>query len=286
MTLRETKTLSNGVEIPMLALGTWMIEDPEVADAVGAAVEIGYRHVDTAQAYGNERGVGEGVRASGVARDEIFVQTKLDASIKDYEGARSAIDGSLETLGLDFIDLMLIHGPQPWDRFGEADRYFDGNLAAWRALEEALEAGKVRSIGVSNFQVQDLDNLIDNARVKPMINQVLAHIGNTPFKLIEFCTSKDIAVEAHSPFGHGKVLRNPEIAELAQNNGVTVPQLCIRYLLQLGVLALPKTANPAHMKSNADVGFQISAADMETLKAIDAKDYGDASIFPVYSGTT
>lgn len=286
MILQETTRLSNGVEVPKLALGTWMIEDDVVAEAVKAAVDIGYRHIDTAQAYGNERGVGEGLRGAAVARDEIFVQTKLDANIKNYEGAKAAIDGSLATLGLDHIDLMLIHGPQPWARFGEADRCYDGNLAAWRALEEALEAGKVRSIGVSNFQARDLDNLIDNARVRPMINQVLAHVGNTPFDLIDYCTAKDVAVEAHSPFGHGKVLGNAEIAEIDQRTGVTAPQLCLRYLLQLGLIVLPKTANPAHMKSNAALDFEISAEDMASLKAIDARDYGEASVFPVYSGAT
>lgn len=284
MILQETQTLTNGVEIPKLALGTWMIDDDKVADAVKAAVEIGYRHIDTAQAYGNERGVGEGVRTCGVARDELFVQTKLDAGIKDYEAAKSAIDGSLETLGLDYVDLLIIHSPQPWDRFGDEDRFFEGNLSAWKAMEEALEAGKVRSIGVSNFQPQDLENLIENARVKPMINQVLAHVGNTPFDLIDYAMDNGLLVEAYSPIGHGKILKNTEIGEIARKYDVSVPQLCIRYVLQLGLLALPKTANPEHMKSNANVNFEISASDMDALKAIDARDYGDASVFPVYSG--
>lgn len=284
MILQETQTLPNGVAVPKLALGTWMIDDDKVAEAVKAAVEIGYRHIDTAQAYGNERGVGEGVRNAGVARDALFVQTKLDAGVKDYDGAKAAIEGSLETLGLDYIDLLIIHSPQPWDRFGDEDRFFDGNLAAWKAMEEALEAGKVRAIGVSNFQKQDLANLIENAQVKPMINQVLAHVGNTPFALIDYAKEQGMLVEAYSPIGHGKILQNAEIAEIAGTYGVSVPQLCIRYVLQLGLLALPKTANPAHMKSNAEVGFEISEADMDRLKAIEAKDYGDASAFPVYSG--
>lgn len=284
MVLQDTQTLPNGVAIPKLALGTWMIDDDKAAEAVKAAVEIGYRHIDTAQAYGNERGVGEGVRSCGVPRDELFVQTKLDAGIKDYEGAKAAIDGSLETLGLDYIDLMIIHSPQPWGNFGDTDRYFDGNLAAWKALEEALEAGKVRAIGVSNFQKADLDNLIEHATVKPMINQILAHIGNTPFELIDHAKSQGMLVEAYSPIAHGKILDNAEIGAMAAKYDVSIPQLCIRYILQLDLLALPKTANPKHMKINADVDFEIAAADMETLKTITAKDYGDASVFPVYSG--
>lgn len=284
MILQETQTLPNGVAIPKLALGTWMIDDDKVAEAVKAAVEIGYRHIDTAQAYGNERGVGEGIRTCGVAREDLFVQTKLAAEIKDYEGAKAAIDGSLEIMGLDYLDLMIIHSPQPWENWAAEDRFFEGNLAAWKALEEAVEAGKIRAIGVSNFQKQDLDNLLENATIKPMINQVLAHVGNTPFDLIDYAKSKGMLVEAYSPIAHGKILDNAEIGAIAEKYDVTIPQLCIRYILQLDLLALPKTANPAHMKSNADVDFEISAEDMDALKALTAKDYGDASVFPVYSG--
>lgn len=284
MILQETQTLPNGVDIPKLALGTWMIDDDKVADAVKAAVEIGYRHIDTAQAYGNERGVGEGVRTCGIPREELFVQTKLAAEVKDYEGAKAAIDESLETMGLDYLDLMIIHSPQPWENWAGEDRFFEGNLAAWKALEEAVEAGKIRAIGVSNFQKQDLDNLLENATIKPMINQVLAHVGNTPFDLIDYAKSNGMLVEAYSPIAHGKILDNAEIGAIAEKYDVSVPQLCIRYILQLDLLALPKTANPDHMKSNADVDFEISAEDMDALKSLTAKDYGDASVFPVYSG--
>lgn len=285
MILNETYTLPNGVEIPKLGLGTWMIEDDVVADAVKKAVEIGYRHVDTAQAYQNERGVGEGIRESGVARDELFVTTKLDAGIKSYEDAKAAIEGSLETMGLDYIDLMIIHSPQPWQNFAGDDRFFEGNLAAWKALEEAYDAGKLRAIGVSNFQKEDLENLISNASVKPMLNQILTHVSNTPFELIDFIKSNDMLVEAYSPVGHGKIFDNEEIKSMAEKYNVSIAQLCIRYVLQLGLLPLPKTANPDHMKNNADVAFEISAEDMETLKnAEPIKDYGDASAFPVFGG--
>ena len=198
MILQDTDTLPNGVAIPKLALGTWMIDDDKVADAVVAAVKLGYRHIDTAQAYGNERGVGEGIRACGVAREDLFVQTKLAAEIKDYDGAKAGIEASLETLGLDYIDLMIIHSPQPWADWAGEDRFFEGNLAAWKALEEAVAAGKIRAIGVSNFQKQDLDNLLENATTKPMINQVLAHVGNTPFELIDYARSNGMLIEAYS----------------------------------------------------------------------------------------
>ena len=179
---------------------------------------------------------------------------------------------------------MIIHSPQPWDAFNGENRFFEGNLAAWKALEEAYEAGKIRAIGVSNFEQQDLQNLIGNGKVKPMVNQILAHVSNTPFDLIEFCQTEDIVVEAYSPIGHGKILDNETIKSIADKYSVSVPQLCIRYVLQLGLVALPKTGNPDHMKSNADVDFEISDADMDALKNIDPiKDYGGASMFPVYA---
>jgi diketogulonate reductase-like aldo/keto reductase len=282
--LDETRTLSNGVEIPLLGLGTWFIDDDKAADAVRAAVQAGYRNIDTAQAYGNERGVGEGVRTSGVPRDELFVSTKLAAEIKDHDQARAAIDGSLRTLGLDRVDLMLIHSPQPWDDFRGGD-YAEGNRAAWRALEEAHLAGRIRSIGVSNFQQHDLENILASATVVPHVNQLLVHAGNTPSELLAYCESKQILVEAYSPIAHGAILSNPEVMAMAARYGVSVPQLCIRYTLQLGTVSLPKTANPEHMRSNAEVDFEISAEDMETLRNLRDVDYGEHSVFPVYSGT-
>ncbi|MBD7956444.1 aldo/keto reductase [Microbacterium sp. Sa4CUA7] len=281
--LNETYTLSNDVTIPKLGLGTWFIDDDKAAQAVRDAVSIGYRNLDTAQAYGNERGVGEGVRNSGVARDELFVSTKLAAEVKDYEGAVAAIDGSLRTLGLGYIDLMLIHSPQPWDDFRGGD-YAEGNRQAWRALEEAYQAGKIRAIGVSNFLQSDLDSLLETASVTPHVNQLLVHAGNTPSELLAYCTSKGILVEAYSPIAHGEILHNPEVRALAEKYGVSVPQLCIRYTIQLGTVSLPKTANPDHMRSNAELDFVISEADMDALKSLHAQDYGDSSAFPVYSG--
>jgi len=283
MILEETFTLANGVTIPKLGLGTWMIPDSETARVVRAAIGIGYRHIDTAQAYENERGVGEGLRDSGVSRDEIFVTTKLAAECKSYGEAKARIDGSLQALGLDHIDLMLIHSPQPWAEFREGEHFFEGNLEAWGALAEAYRAGKLRAIGVSNFEREDLDNLLNNSSVAPLVNQVLAHVGNTPFDLIDYSRSKGILVEAYSPVAHGAVLTNAGFAALADRYGVSVARLCIRYCLQLDLLPLPKTANPAHMRDNAAMDFVISDTDMETLKSAgNNTDYGAASIFPVF----
>lgn len=285
MILQETFTLSNGVEIPKLGLGTWFISDTDVVEAVKEAVKIGYRHIDTAQAYQNERGVGEGIRASGVKREEIFVTTKLAAEVKSYETAVASIEQSLETMGLDYIDLMIIHSPKPWMEFHKDDPYFEGNREAWRALEEAYQAGKLRAIGLSNFETEDLDNILESCTVKPMVNQILAHISNTPKDLIQYCQDQDILVEAYSPIAHGELMKNQQVVNIAEKYGVSVPQLGIRYVLQLGLLPLPKTANPAHMKNNAAVDFVISDEDMAFLKNIaQIEDYGQASMFPVYGG--
>jgi diketogulonate reductase-like aldo/keto reductase len=285
MILEENYTLSNGVEIPKLGLGTWFISNEDVVQAVVDAAKMGYRHIDTAQAYRNESGVGDGIRACGVKREDMFVTTKLAAEVKSYKEAVSSIDESLKTTGLDYIDMMIIHSPQPWTKFGGEDRYFEGNREAWRALEEAYNAGKLRAVGLSNFEEPDLDNILEFCSVKPMVNQILAHISNTPKELIQYTQDKGILVEAYSPVAHGELLKNQEVAKIAEKYGVSVPRLSIRYDLQLGLLPLPKTANPAHMKENADVDFVISEEDMDYLKNVEPiKDYGSASMMPVFGG--
>lgn len=285
MVFNEMYTLTNGVTIPKLGLGTWFIADDKAAQAVCDAVKLGYRHFDTAQAYGNERGVGEGIRNCGISREELFVTTKLAAEAKTYQQAVLAIDGSLKTMGLDYIDMMLIHSPQPWNEFREENRYEEGNREAWRALEEAYKAGKLRAIGVSNFEKQDIDSLLSGNSVAPMANQLLAHVSNTPFELIAYSQSKGMLVEAYSPVAHGEMLKNAAVQEIAARYGVSIPQLCIRYTLQLGLLPLPKTSNPEHMRVNAEVDFVISDTDMEKLKNMEQiKDYGEYSGFPVFGG--
>lgn len=284
-TLEETYTLNNGNKIPKLGLGTWFIEDKDADVAVKEAIKLGYRLIDTAQAYGNEAGVGKGIRESGLAREEIFVTSKVAAEAKSYESALASIDESLEKMGLDYLDLMIIHSPQPWVEFREDNRYFKENIDVWHALEDAYAAGKVKAIGLSNFLEDDLQNILDNSKVKPMVNQILVHISNTPLKLIDFCKQNDILVEAYSPIAHGEALKNPAIQQMAEKYHVSVPQLCIRYDVQLDTVVLPKTANPEHMETNAAIDFVISDEDMEQLKHIEQiQDYGDSSFFPVYGG--
>lgn len=284
MVVNETYTLANGVEIPKLGLGTWMIDNEAVVQVVKDALDSGYRHIDTAEAYLNEEGVGHGLKESGVNREDIFVTTKLEGDIKNYEEAVKAIEKSLERLNVDYIDLMIIHSPQPWANFRDGNHYFEGNVEAWRALEEAYEAGKLRAIGVSNFEQADLENLINNGKVKPMVNQVLAHITNVPTDVIKYCQSQDIIVEAYSPIAHGAILDHPVVKEMAEKYKASPAQLSIRYVLQLGTVALPKTTNKDHMKSNADIDFTISEVDMNTLNELPLiETYGDDQVMPVFS---
>lgn len=282
----NTLTLNNNIKIPQLGLGTWFIDDANVAEAVKAAATLGYRHFDTAQAYGNERGVGEGIQNCGISREELFVVSKVAAEHKTYEDAKQGIDETLKKMGLDYLDMMIIHSPQPWDKVNQCDdRYVEGNRAAWKALEDAYKEGKLRAIGVSNFQISNLKNLMETCEIKPMVNQILCHISNTPLELIKFCQENDIVIEAYSPIAHGEILHQPEIKAIADKYGVSVPQLCIRYVLQLGAIALPKTANPSHMENNSKVDFEITAEDMEILKQFKhIESYGESSGFPVYGG--
>lgn len=281
----ETFKMNNGLQIPRFALGVWEIPDDQVADAVQAAVKIGYRHIDTAQAYGNERGVGAGVKAAGIARDQLFVNSKVAAEIKDYDEAKASIDATLTKMGLDYLDMMIIHNPQPWREVNQGnDRHFEGNLATWRAMEDAVKAGKLKTIGVSSFQKEDLDNLIQNSSTKPAVNQIQIHIGDTPSDLIQYTQAQGIVVEAFSPIAHGAAMNDTTIKAMAAKYHVSVPQLCIRYDWQLNVVVLPKTANPEHMQANAAIDFEISDADMQTLAKINQMNYGAASAYPVFGG--
>lgn len=279
----EVYTLTDGTHIPKLGLGTWFIDDDKAVQAVREAVKLGYRLIDTAQAYGNERGVGEGVRTCGIPREQLFVASKVAAENKTYESAMASIDETLEKMGLDYLDQMIIHSPQPWAEFRVEKRYFEENKQVWRALEDAQAAGKVKVIGVSNFLQDDLENILADCRVKPMVNQILLHISNTNSELLTFCEQQGIQVEAYSPIAHGEALKNPAIVEMAQKYHVSVAQLCIRYVIQLGTVALPKTADPAHMADNASVDFEISAQDMQQLVQMQTiQSYGEFDVFPVF----
>lgn len=268
--INETYTLENGVTIPKLALGTWQIDNQTVTDVVRDAIDAGYRHIDTAVQYENEEGIGKGILASGVDRKELFVTTKIPGDIKTYEGTKQTIEESLKRLGTNYIDLLLIHAPKPWpELFAHSEKtYFKENLEVWKAMEEAYQEGRVRAIGVSNFEISDIQNLLDHAKIKPMVNQIRVHIGHTPDDVIRFCQKNRILVEAFSPNATGKLMSNPDIIKMAEKYHVSVPQLSIRYDLQLGLLPLPKSTHKDHMIQNAEVDFTISTEDMDLLHKV------------------
>ena len=270
MILEETYTLSNGLAVPKLGYGTWQIPDGEVSSAVRCAVETGYRHIDTAAAYGNERGVGEAVRTCGLPRDALFVTTKIPAEVKTAEEARAYLRESLALLDIGWIDLLLIHAPKPWEELHDpaARDYFAENRAVWQVMEEAADAGLVRSIGVSNFTPADCGNILASARIAPVVNQIAVFIGHSQRENIAYCRENGILVSAHSPNAHGELAKNPKAKEMAAKYGVSVPRLSIRWCLERGLLPLPKSTDPAHIRENADMDFSISQKDMETLTAL------------------
>lgn len=285
MILEESYTLDNGTQIPKLGLGTWCIDDEQVVDVVASSIQHGYRLIDTAEAYGNERGVGEGIRKSNIKREELFIASKVAAEHKTYDEAKRAIDASLERMKLDYLDQVIIHSPQPWAEFGTEYRYEKENREVWRALEDACIEGKVKVIGVSNFNQSDLENILSSCRIKPMVNQILLHISNTDLDLLDYCDKHHILVEAYSPIAHGEALKNPSIIEMSKKYNVSTAALCIRYVIQLGTIALPKSTNINHIIDNTKVDFEISLEDMNTLKHLEhIHDYGEYNHFPVYSG--
>ena len=280
--MKKEFVLSNGQKIPSLGYGTWLIKNENAAECVKTALELGYRHIDTAQAYGNEEGVGKGIRESGLNREEIYVTTKVMAEHKSYKKAKASIDKSLKELGLDYVDLILIHCPQPWILFRSKRRFFKENIQVWKALEEAYKEGKVKAIGVSNFLVDDLENIMNNCEIKPMVNQILCHIGNTPVDVIKFCQENDIVVESYSPIAHGAALKDKKIEEFAKKYNVSVAQLCIKYTLQIDTVSLPKASSRNHIEENMKLDFEISEEDMVELMKLNEMDYGKDSFWPVF----
>ena len=264
----KTYKLYNGVEIPEIGYGTWQIKNDKASECVQMAIAAGYRHIDSAKVYGNEVGVGEGVRASGIKREDIFVTTKVPAEYKSYKKAKRAIEESLKNLDLGYIDLILIHCPQPWKLFGSSFHYYKQNVKVWKALEEAYKEGKVRAIGVSNFNEKDLQNIFDNCEIRPMVNQIKVHAGYSELNIIDFCKKNDVVVEAYSPIGHGRALEIKTVQDLAEKYGVLASQLLIKYTLQLGTVSLPKASRKEHIEDNLKMDFEISNEDMKILKKL------------------
>ncbi len=266
--LTETYTMVHGVEIPKIGFGTWQIKPGDDAyQSVLTALKVGYRHIDTAQNYGNEADVGKAIKASGLDRDDVFITSKLESFIKSYDETLKAFEGTLARLGVDYLDLYLIHAPWPWDKIGmNCD---EGNVAAFKAMEKLYKDGKIRAIGVSNFSVRDLQNIIDHCEVVPHVNQIAYFIGLDNEAVHDFCDEHNILVESYSPLAIGQALDHPVIKDMAKKYKRTPAQICIRYLLELGTVPLPKSTHEHRMKENADVDFTISEADMTILKGIE-----------------
>ncbi|WP_461224857.1 aldo/keto reductase [Lacticaseibacillus suihuaensis] len=265
--LTDTYTLNNGVEIPIVGFGTWQTPDGDVArDSVAAAIAAGYRHIDTAAAYGNEDSVGAGIRQSGVKRDELFVTTKLWNGDHGYDATHKAIDASLTKLGLDYVDLYLIHWPNP---VAFLDSWEATNAETWRAMEEILKAGKARAIGVSNFRPKHLDALAKTATVQPAVNQIFLNPSDLQPDVVAYNKAHNILSEAYSPLGTGKIFDVPALAKIAARYHKTVAQIVLRWSLQHDFLPLPKSVHAARIQENAQLfDFELSFHDMEQVDAL------------------
>ncbi|MBR6959057.1 MAG: aldo/keto reductase [Clostridiales bacterium] len=257
-------TLSNGVKIPSIGFGTWQTPEGEAAaEAVRTAIEAGYRHIDTAQAYGNEKSVGDGIRRSGINRCDLFVTTKLTNDNHTYEITKSSFEQSLKDLGLDYVDLFLIHWPRPM-KF--RDNWQKANAETWKAMEELYEEGKIRAIGVSNFMPLHLSALFDTAKIAPMVNQIRLCPGCTQDEVVRYSREKGMILEAYSPLGTGRIFDADDIMFLSSKYGKSIAQISIRWSLQMGFLPLPKSVNEERIRSNIDVfDFELSDEDMEFL---------------------
>ena len=267
MIKNEYFELSGGVKIPSIGFGTWQVNDgSEAYDSTIWALEAGYRHIDTAHAYGNEESVGRAVRDSGIPREEIFVTTKLPSHIKTYDGAIEYFNQSLASLGLDYIDLYLIHAPWPWSNIGEDCT--EGNIEAWRAMIDIQKSGKVRAIGVSNFAVKDIEAIVEATDVKPAANQIRYFIGNRQDEITDYCQANGILIEAYSPLATGEIANHEMLKDTAAKYGVSIPQLCIRYCIEKGTLPLPKSVHKERIEANISVDFHIEKEDMDYLDTI------------------
>lgn len=270
-------TLNNGVTIPEIGFGTWQTPDGATAVlAVQSALENGYRHIDTAAIYGNEKSIGQAIADSGIDRKELFITSKLWNSERGYESTLKAFDKTLSDLQTDYLDLYLIHWPANAKQFSD---WKQKNADTWRAFETLYQDGKIKAIGLSNFMVHHLEALLETATVKPVINQIEYHPGYLQTEVVAFCKANDILIEAWSPLGTGKMLNDPTLLEIASNYNVSVAQLCIRWCLQNGTLPLPKSVTPERIKQNLNVyHFEISESDM---KRIDALPYiGGSGLLP------
>lgn len=266
--LKQTITLSNDIKIPKIGFGTWQIEDgKEAYHSASLALKHGYIHIDSANGYGNEESIGRAIKDFKIPRENIFVTSKLPAHIKNFEDAKASFNETLNNFGFDYVDLYLIHAPWPWDSIGS--KHDEGNVEAWKAMEELYKENKIRAIGVSNFSPDDIQNIIDNCEITPHVNQINFFIGRNQDETLNYCKEKNILIEAYSPLATGKILKNDEIKNMAKKYDVTPAQLSIRYCIEKGTVPLPKSTHENRIIENSQVDFSISKNDMEYLDQLE-----------------
>lgn len=265
--LEDTYTLNNGVKIPIIGFGTWQTPDGDIAKhAVEVALNAGYRHIDTAAAYGNEKSVGQAIKNSGINRHDLFITTKLWNADHGYKSAKAAIDRSLQNLKVDYLDLYLIHWPNPVDM---RDHWAEANAESWRAMEEAVQAGKLRAIGVSNFRKRHLDELLKTAEIKPVVNQIMLNPSDLQPDVVKVNNELKLLSEAYSPLGTGGLLGNETVNEIASEVGKSPAQVLIRWSLEHGFLPLPKSVHDKYIRANAEVfDFNLSSEQMNKLDSL------------------
>ncbi|TCL56271.1 diketogulonate reductase-like aldo/keto reductase [Kineothrix alysoides] len=262
--LRDCFELHNGVKIPCVGFGTYQIANGESAvSAVRNALELGYRHIDTAAGYGNEESVGIAVSQSGIDRDEIFITSKLQNPEHGYENTMKAFEQTMKNLDMDYLDLYLIHWPNPVKFRNE---WQTANAGTWKAFEELYKAGRIRSIGISNFHPRHMDELMKTATIVPMVNQIRLCPGDTQDEVVNYCKERNIILEAYSPLGTGQIFEVPMMQAIAQKYGKTIAQIGIRWSLQKGYLPLPKAVSKSHIRENADIfDFELSEQDVQAI---------------------
>ena len=262
----DSFVLSNGVTIPCLGFGTWQSPPDEAANSVRHALLSGYRHIDTAAQYGNEPDVGRGIRESGVPREDVFLTTKLWNDERGYKTTLAAFERSLKNLGTDYIDLYLIHWPATPHRF---ENWKELNLGTWRAFEKLYKEGRIRAIGVSNFMPHHLKPLLDECEILPMVNQIEIHPGMLQPETVKASQEQGMLIEAWSPLGTGRMLKNETLMRMASKYGVSTAQLCLRYVLQHGFLPLAKSVTPSRIDENMKIfDFEITDEDMAFIDAM------------------